>query len=76
VVDLVVLKFHTIISTQKFKLLGEVPKYDLYYFLTHPLKGKFFGFKTCTGPHYLVLNFYQINRMVRFELVTVWSLKL
>jgi len=26
------------ISTQKFKLLGEVPRYDLYYSLTHPLK--------------------------------------
>jgi len=27
-------------------------------------------------PYYLVFNFYQINRMVRFELVTAWSLKL
>jgi hypothetical protein len=26
------------ISTQKLKLLGEVLRYDLYYFLTHPLK--------------------------------------
>ena len=26
------------ISTQKLKLLGEVPGYDLYYSLTHPLK--------------------------------------
>jgi hypothetical protein len=25
-------------STQKLKLLGEVPGYDLYYSLTHPLK--------------------------------------
>jgi hypothetical protein len=25
-------------STQKLKLLGEVPRYDLYYFLTHILK--------------------------------------
>jgi hypothetical protein len=27
-----------IISTQYLKLLGEVSGYDLYYFLTHPLK--------------------------------------
>jgi hypothetical protein len=26
------------ISTQKLKLLGEVPGYDLYYFITYPLK--------------------------------------
>jgi hypothetical protein len=26
------------ISTQKLKLSGEVPGYDLYYSLTHPLK--------------------------------------
>jgi hypothetical protein len=45
------------ISTQKLKLLGEVPGYDLYYSLTHPLKWKPFGLETCTGPHYLVLNF-------------------
>ena len=50
------------ISTQKLKLLGEVPEYDLYYFLTHPLKLKPFGLETCTDSHYLVLNFYQINR--------------
>ena len=49
------------ISTQKLKLLGEVPGYDLYYSLTHLLKWKPFGLETCTGPHYLVLNFYQIN---------------
>jgi hypothetical protein len=47
--------------TQKFKLLDEVPGYDLYYSLTHPLKWKPFGLETCTNPHYLVLNFYQIN---------------
>ena len=50
------------ISTQKLKLLGEVLGYDLYYSLTHPFKWKPFGLETCTGPHYLVLNFYQINR--------------
>jgi len=49
------------ISTQKLKLLGEVPRYDLYYSLTHPLKWKPFGLETCTGPLYLVLDFYQIN---------------
>jgi hypothetical protein len=49
------------ISTQKFKLLGEVSGYDLYYSLTHPLKWKPFGLETCTCPLYLVLNFYQIN---------------
>ena len=49
------------ISTQKLKLLGEVSGYDLYYSLTHLLKWKPFGFETCTTPHYLVLNFYQIN---------------
>jgi len=47
--------------TQKFKLLDKVPGYDLYYSLTHPLKWKPFGLETCTSPHYLVLNFYQIN---------------
>jgi hypothetical protein len=26
------------ISTQQFKLLGEVIGFDLYYFLTHPFK--------------------------------------
>jgi hypothetical protein len=48
-------------STQKFKLLGEVPKYDLYYSPTHYLKWKPFELETCTDPYYLVLNFYQIN---------------
>jgi hypothetical protein len=43
------------------KLLGKVPEYDLYYSLTHPLKLKPFRLETCTCPHYLVLNFYQIN---------------
>jgi hypothetical protein len=47
--------------TQKFKLLGKVPIYDLYYSITHPLKWKPFGLETCTGPYYLVFNFYQIN---------------
>jgi len=50
-----------IISTQELKLLGKAPRYDLYYSLTHTLKWKPFGLETCTGPHYLVLNFYQIN---------------
>jgi hypothetical protein len=49
------------ISTKKLKLLGEVPGYDLYYSLTHPLKWKPFGLETCTGPFYIMLNFYQIN---------------
>jgi len=48
-------------STQKLKLLGEVPRYDLYYSLTHFLKWKPFGLETRTSSHYLVLNFYQIN---------------
>jgi hypothetical protein len=44
-------------------LLPPKKKYDLYYFLTHPLKWKPFGLETCTNPHYLMLNFfYQINR--------------
>jgi hypothetical protein len=47
------------ISTQK--LLGEVPGYDLYYSLTHPLKWKPFELETYTDPLYLMLNFYQIN---------------
>ena len=45
----------------QFFFLGEVLRYDLYYSLTHTLKWKFYGLKTCTDPHYLVLNFYQIN---------------
>jgi hypothetical protein len=49
-------------STQKFKLLGEVSIYDLYYSLTHPLKWKSFRLETYTDSHCLVLNFYQINR--------------
>jgi len=48
-------------STQKLKLLGEVSRYDLYYFLTHPLQWKPLRLETCICPHYLVLNFYQIN---------------
>jgi hypothetical protein len=48
-------------STQKLKLLGKVPRYDLYYSLTHPLKWKPFGLETCTCSPYIVLNFYQIN---------------
>jgi len=51
-----------IISTQKLKLLGEVPGYDLYYSLTHPLKWKPFRLETYTCLLYFVLNFYQINR--------------
>jgi hypothetical protein len=50
-----------IISIQKFKLLDEVPEYDLYYSLTHPLKWKLFGLETWACLFYLVLNFYQIN---------------
>jgi hypothetical protein len=50
------------ISTKKLKLLGEVPGYNLYYSLTHPLKWKSFGLETCTSLFYLVLNFYQINK--------------
>jgi hypothetical protein len=46
----------------KVKLLGEISRYDLYYSLKHTFKWKSFGLETCTDPHYLVLNFYQINR--------------
>jgi len=49
-------------QTQKFKLLGEISGYDLYYSLTHLLKWKPFRLETCTCLFYLVLNFYQINR--------------
>jgi hypothetical protein len=48
-------------SYLKLKLLDETPRYDLYNSLTHPLKWKFFGIKTCICLHYLVLNFYQIE---------------
>ena len=41
--------------------MGWDTEYNLYYSLTYSLKWKFFGLETCTGPHYLVLNFYQIN---------------
>jgi len=33
----------------------------LVVFLTHPLKWKPFGLETCTSPHHIMLNFYQIN---------------
>jgi hypothetical protein len=33
------------ISTQKLKLLGEVPEYDLYYFLIHPSSENLLGLK-------------------------------
>ena len=56
-----IIHYQRTISIQKLKLLGEVPGYDLYYSLTHPLKWKPFGLEICTNPHYLVLNFYQIN---------------
>jgi len=55
------LKCQETISTQKLKLLDKVPGYDLYYSLTHPLEWKPFELETCTGPLYLVLDFYQIN---------------
>jgi hypothetical protein len=51
----------TISSIQKLKLLGEVPGYDLYYSLTHPLKWKPFGLEICINSFYLVFNFYEIN---------------
>ena len=50
------------ISIQKIKLLDEVSLYDLYYSITYSLKWKLFGLETYTNSHYLVLNFYQINR--------------
>jgi len=50
------------ISIQKLELLGNVQKYNLYYFLIHPLKWKLYGFENYTGTYYLMLNFYQINR--------------
>jgi hypothetical protein len=49
------------ISTQKLKLLGKAPRYDLYYSLTYLLKWKPFKLETCTNSYYLVFNFYQIN---------------
>ena len=55
-------RFQIINSIQKLQLLDEVSKYDLYYSLTYLLKWKPFEFKTCTSLHYLVLNFYQINK--------------
>jgi hypothetical protein len=45
-------------QSNSLKLLVKVPRYDLYYSLTYFLKWKPFELKTCTGPHYLVLNFY------------------
>ena len=42
-------------------MLGEVSRYDLYYYLIHSLKLKFFWLKTCMCLYYLILNFYQIN---------------
>ena len=47
--------------TRKFKLLGEILRCDLYYFLTHPFKWKFFGFETYKNSSYFMFNFYQIN---------------
>jgi hypothetical protein len=44
------------------KLLGEVFRYNLYYFLTHSFKWKPFRLETCIDSYYLLLNFYQINR--------------
>jgi len=63
------------ISTQQFKLLGEVSGYDLYYSLTHPFKWKPFGLETCIDLHYLVLIFFiKYMGVVRFKLKTTWSL--
>ena len=35
--------------------------YDLYYYLTYPIKWMFFELESCTGAHYFMLNFYQIE---------------
>ena len=50
------------ISIQNLKLLDEVSGYYLYYSLTYPFKWKPFRLETYIGSHYLVLNFYQINK--------------
>ena len=47
---------------QNFKLLDELVRYSLYYFLTHFFKQKLFRFETCIDSYYIVLNFYQINK--------------
>ena len=44
------------------KLLDDVSRYNLYYYLTYPLKWKFFGLETCVGSHFLVF-FYQIKKI-------------
>jgi ribosomal protein L10 len=49
-------------STQKLKLLGGVLRYDLYYSLTYFFKWKSFELETCTNSHYLLFDFYQINK--------------
>jgi hypothetical protein len=55
---------HRTISTYKLKLLDEVLRYDLYYFLIYFLKRKLSDLETCIDLHYHVLNFYQINKNV------------
>ena len=49
-------------STQKLKILDEVPIYDLYHSLIYHFKWKPFEFKTCTCIYYFLFNFYQINK--------------
>jgi len=49
-------------STQKIKLLNKFLRYNLYYFLTHPLKWKLFELEIYKDPYYLALTFYQINQ--------------
>jgi len=41
--------------------------------LALPSQGQPFRLETCTCPHYLMLDFYQINGLVRFKLMTTWS---
>jgi hypothetical protein len=60
----------------QYMLLGEILRYDLYYSLPHHLKWKSFGPETYTDSHYLMINFYQINEVVRFKLVIAWLSKL
>jgi len=38
--------------------------------LALPTQGQLFRLETCTGPHYFMLDFYQINGLVRFKLMT------
>jgi hypothetical protein len=45
---------------QKLKLLRDILRYDLYYYITH-LKWKHFELEIYTYSHYIMLDFYYIN---------------